>query len=201
MNSKICSVCREHKLHEDFSNNKREKDGKSSRCKKCVNSLRDKDYHKKYYKENKEIADQYKRDWSEKNKEKVKLQKKQKYNLNVEAILENKRKYYLENREKILANKREYSKLNRSKKNANEAKRHSRKNQRTPSWLTTEHLKQIEAFFWLSRDLYRITGEVYNVDHIVPLQGKNVCGLHVPWNLQVLPRDLNIKKGNKYNDW
>lgn len=67
----------------------------------------------------------------------------------------------------------------------------------TPAWLTKEQLKQIEDIYALARDCKVTTGEPYEVDHIVPIRGNNVCGLHVPWNLQVLPRDLNAAKGNK----
>lgn len=57
--------------------------------------------------------------------------------------------------------------------------------------------QDIEQIYWLARDLRTITGENYQVDHIIPLNGKNVCGLHVPWNLQILPSDMNMSKGNR----
>lgn len=77
------------------------------------------------------------------------------------------------------------------------ALRRTKKSQRTPTWLTPEHKKSIAYFYWLARDAGVITGENYHVDHIVPLNGRNVCGLHVPWNLQVLPEKTNIQKSNK----
>lgn len=70
-----------------------------------------------------------------------------------------------------------------------------------PNWLGKRHLSQIKELYWLARDLQCVTGELYHVDHIVPLQGENVCGLHVPWNLQVLPADINLSKGNSYADY
>jgi len=70
----------------------------------------------------------------------------------------------------------------------------------TPQWLTKPQAEQINNFYWLAKDLKAVSGQDYHVDHIVPLQGKNVCGLHVPWNLQVLPSDINLSKGNRYAD-
>lgn len=201
MDVKRCPKCKETKAKTDFRKNRSSYDGLDSYCKPCRKSITNPDYHKTYYQENKEQSDLKKREWAERNKEHVQVQRKQRYEEKREDLLSEKKDYYKKNREKILEYKSAYQKIHRHKKNAVEAKRHTSKLQRTPSWLTQDHLDAIEYFYWLSRDLYLSTGEKYNVDHIVPLQGKNVCGLHVPWNLQVLPSDLNIAKGNKYNDW
>jgi len=77
------------------------------------------------------------------------------------------------------------------------ALRKKRNRQATPKWLTKEHKQQIVDTYELMRDCRAVTGEDYHVDHIVPLRGENICGLHVPWNLQVLPAYVNISKANK----
>ena len=89
-----------------------------------------------------------------------------------------------------------WSSLNRDKCNAKNASRRARKLQATPVWLTEEHKKQILEVYVLAQECEMLTGDSYHVDHIIPLVNKTVCGLHVPWNLQVLPSDLNLKKSN-----
>lgn len=68
---------------------------------------------------------------------------------------------------------------------------------RMPQWLTQSQKRQILGYYIQAAELSRLTGELHSVDHIVPLRGKLVSGLHVPWNLQVLPASLNSSKGNK----
>lgn len=66
-----------------------------------------------------------------------------------------------------------------------------------PAWLTEEHEFMLEEIYEL-RDLRsKLTGVVHHVDHIVPLRGQNCCGLHVPWNLQVIPALDNLSKSNR----
>lgn len=44
----------------------------------------------------------------------------------------------------------------------------------------------------------KITGFEWHVDHIIPLKGKEVCGLHIWSNFQVVPKVVNLKKGNRH---
>ncbi len=71
-----------------------------------------------------------------------------------------------------------------------EAVRRARKLQATPKWLTKTQLKEIKT-------IYLNCPDHCEVDHIIPLKGKEVSGLHVPWNLQYLPGVINRIKHNK----
>ena len=70
--------------------------------------------------------------------------------------------------------------------------------QNSPNWLTKDHKKKIKEFYDLRNKLNKDTGILHHVDHIVPIQGKLVSGLHVPWNLQVITAEENLRKKNKY---
>lgn len=70
-------------------------------------------------------------------------------------------------------------------------KRRGVKLQRTPTWLTKEQLEAI-------KQIYKNCPSWAVVDHIIPLQGRNVSGLHVPWNLQYLTPEENKTKSNKH---
>lgn len=91
-----------------------------------------------------------------------------------------------------------WQKHNIDKVNASSAKRRALKLRATPDWLTKDDLDAIESFYTLSKSIECNTGIKHHVDHIVPLQGENVCGLHVPWNLQILEASENIRKSNKF---
>lgn len=83
-----------------------------------------------------------------------------------------------------------FRKENPTKINAWNAESKAAKIQAAPSWLTGDQRAEMLR-------IYENRPEGCHVDHIVPLRGKDVCGLHVPWNLAYLTAEDNIKKGNR----
>lgn len=68
----------------------------------------------------------------------------------------------------------------------------------TPKWLTQEHKDMIQRLYDFAAELNRQEGKSkYHVDHIAPLNHPLACGLHVPWNLQILDEKDNKSKGNR----
>jgi len=135
--------------------------------------------------------------WTAKNKEKQLKAQKEWYARNKDKEKERHQKIYKENKDRILEVNREWRSKNSHKMLHYTRKYQLSKIQRTPKWLTEDHLVQIEAFYLYSKMLSDALGVQYHVDHIVPLQGENVSGLHVPWNLQVITASENMSKHNK----
>ncbi len=92
---------------------------------------------------------------------------------------------------------RKHQQENKAYWNARNSKYRAAQLNATPSWLTEEDLMRIEWKFNTAKHMAELTGNSYHVDHIVPLRGETVCGLHVPWNLQVLTAEENLRKSNK----
>jgi hypothetical protein len=68
--------------------------------------------------------------------------------------------------------------------------------QRTPSWVDREAIAEI---YIKAADMRTRTGIPYEVDHEVPLQGKTISGLHVPWNLRIITESENRSKRNRFD--
>ena len=90
-----------------------------------------------------------------------------------------------------------WAKKNRGKCAARLARYKAAKLQRTPPWLTEDHNKEIVGIYELAKELQWLSEAPLEIDHIEPLQGEHISGLHVPWNLQILPKPLNCSKKNK----
>lgn len=94
----------------------------------------------------------------------------------------------------------EYARENRGWKRSVTAKRKARIAKASPPWLSKDQLKLIRGIYQRAVLMEKETGVRHEVDHIVPIAGKNVCGLHVPWNLAVLTMAENRAKSNRVVD-
>lgn len=115
-----------------------------------------------------------------------------------EKIKETRIKTTKKNKVKINANKAAWARKNHAKVMALTRKRQASKLQRTPKWIGSEEMWLIEQAYELAALRTKMFGFQWHVDHVIPLQGKNVSGLHVPTNLQVIPGVENIRKKNSF---
>lgn len=90
-----------------------------------------------------------------------------------------------------------WARENKDRANAKTALRRAARQQATPPWLTDEMKVEMQNFYVTAQLVVRLTGIQHDVDHIIPLSGETVCGLHVPWNLQILQATVNRAKHNK----
>lgn len=97
------------------------------------------------------------------------------------------------NADKIKEYQRMYRQKTKAERCAAQMERHARKLSATPPWADRDAVKGMYELC----GLFRATGLDLHVDHIFPLQGKTVCGLHVAENMQLLTRWENSRKKNR----
>ena len=171
METKQCTKCSEVKAVSDFHQNKRNKNGLQAACKACV----------KIY------SDSTKKESSERSR---------KHHLaNRQHRLEKEKARYQANREKKAEYAKKYYEANKGDFYFRRGKARAARIQRTPQWAD---MSAVAEFYAEAKRLEELTGIQFHVDHIVPLQGEMVSGLHVPANLQLLTAHENLSKSNSF---
>ena len=181
---KQCSKCKQDKPAVDFYANKRTKSGLNTFCIEChkADNIARKTknrtnpsfkqaeliYKKEYRKRTTEQRAVYMGEWRKKNAEHT-LQYARQYRQTNKALIN------------FLCQKRKLATM-----------------QRTPSWLSIDELWMIEEAYHLAALRTQLFGFAWHVDHVIPLRGKNVSGLHTPYNLRVIPGIANMQKTNKF---
>lgn len=121
---------------------------------------------------------------------------------NKDAVSARDRQYYADNKEQIAAQRKRYRAEKATEIAAYNRARQLSKTQRTPKWLTADDRWLMAQAYELAALRTKLFGFPWHVDHILPLQGKTISGLHVPTNLQVIPGADNCRKSNKVEqDW
>lgn len=175
---KQCYTCKHTKPLFDFGVNKAKPDGLNHECKPCVR-VRSRAQTAK----NPEAAKAKTRRYLEKNRELVLAKMRKRAEANSGA------------RRKAA---KEWRANNPHRNAASQALYRAKLKNRTPAWAEElTHLVQMEAFA-LAVLRKEATGIDWHVDHIIPLQGRAVSGLHVWNNLQLLPKHYNLRKSNRF---
>ena len=117
------------------------------------------------------------------------------YLANKEAIDARNKAWYDNNKEKRAASKKAWKQTNAAKVTKHCADRRASKLQRTPIWADMD---EITLVYKQAASLQKLLGTPLHVDHIIPLQGKNVSGLHVADNLQIIGAKANMSKSNTW---
>lgn len=172
--SKVCTKCGIDKPYSHYAKDSRAKTGTQCSCKSC---------QKAYAVAHKEERAALGKIWREKNTER---------NAAKNARL------YRENLEKYKAAKKQWYQENKGRKNYLTAKRRAQMLKATPQWDEELNELVLSEAYKLAKLREAVSGVNWHVDHIVPLQGKTVCGLHVWNNIQVITATENQKKCNSW---
>lgn len=197
---KTCAKCGVEKPRAEFFVRRASKDGLNRLCKPC-DKAQSRQWCLEHPEERKVIANRYGKthpekvaanglQWARNNPDKVAAT----YAKWAKSHPDGAKAWVKNNPEKARDKDRRWKHAHPEVVAANCAKRQSRKIRACPAWAD---LGAIKLKYKEARLLTAATGVKHHVDHIVPLRSKVVCGLHVDWNLQVIPAIENLKKGNR----
>lgn len=173
---KKCSKCKKTKDFKDFYKDRTKKYGYSYICKKCSNKKQNEYCKKPHVKEKRNKLMRDKRNQDDNYRKKINKQN----NVYQRKTMDNP--------------------INRAKRTASSILCILRKTGQAPNWLSKKHIKDIEKLYVIAK-LKSIKENIsYEVDHIIPIKGKDIMGLHVLWNLRIITKEENKKKFNKIVD-
>jgi len=172
-----CRKCKLIKPKAEFRPDVRYKRGFTSWCRDCHKAA-----NRKFHTENLEARTIKAREWRAANKSKAR---------------EIWRRHHQNNAEARAQQYAEWARKNPDKRAATSAKRKAAKLLATPAWVDWG---KVAAIYAEAKAIQAQTGIPMHVDHIVPLQGENVCGLHWEGNLQILTASQNVAKHNRLTD-
>jgi hypothetical protein len=197
LGAKSCGRCGIEKPLAEFTKNSSAIDGRGARCVPC-----NREYHAARYRKNPARQAKATRAWRSANPEhrreierkyraadpeRARAKARAHYAAKAEHIRETKRRWIERNKERDLRRAAAWARLNRGKINAKKARRKAAKLQATPAWANHAEI----------RGIYKtasLLGPGFHVDHIVPLRGGAVCGLHCEANLRIIPAQTNMAK-------
>ena len=180
---KSCTKCLKFLSFDKYRKNAESLDNINSSCIECV-----KVKTTKYYADNSEKVKKRINEYRIKNRETVNAKKRKREKI-----------WRLENPEKASAARRRYNTKHKDKKNFYTASRRANKKKASPKWISDFDITYIKNIYKQSKVLEELCKTKFNVDHIIPINSDLVCGLHVPWNLQILTETENFKKSNNFD--
>jgi len=200
---KTCPQCGETKPTAEFGKSKSRPDGLRHVCRACNNAAA-----RKWGKENPDKARAQAAKWTKNNPErrreialkytrtaKGQATRRTVYEKNRASVIKRAIDYNRTHPKKKAAAAKKWKVRNKARVTADTARRNGLRLKATPAWLTAIQLAQIQEFYEVALARTVQTGIEHHVDHIHPLRGANFRGLHVPWNLQVLIAEENLRKG------
>lgn len=220
---KTCKRCKLQQPVHLFNKNRRKADGLDIYRKPCCKLQQAASYakhrekrrskHREWAAANPEKMNAYSADWRKRNpqrasevqsksyrkhRDRVLRQDKERRLANLELFLERERQSAKRNAESRKKKEKRWRAANPHKVAAYAAARRAALSLRVPKWLTEQDYAQIDGLYAEASRLTTETGVIHHVDHVLPLRGRFVSGLHVPQNMRVMIGSENLRKSNNW---